>query len=136
MAGKGKLENLRPPWKPGESGNPSGRPKRMSISDIYAELLERPLPEEVRRKLKLKPSEGITFAEALALSVLEKALDGNLAAVREVREATEGKANVRPNTIGRGPVTLHVVYEDRVNKSSHKNQTTPNTNESKEENTA
>ena len=37
MAGKGRLENLKPAWKPGESGNPSGRPKNRSISDAYAE---------------------------------------------------------------------------------------------------
>lgn len=26
MPGKGNVANLRPPWKPGESGNPGGRP--------------------------------------------------------------------------------------------------------------
>jgi hypothetical protein len=126
MAGKGKIENLRPPWKPGESGNPSGRPRRTAISEIYAELLEMPLPEELRNRLKR--SEGITFVKALALGVLEKALDGNLAAVREVREATEGKANVRPNTIER-EVEVHIVYEDPVKKRSDENQATPNVNE-------
>jgi hypothetical protein len=135
MAGKGRIENLRSPWKPGESGNPSGRPKRVYISDIYAELLETPLPEEIRRKLK--HSEGITFAEALALGVLEKALGGSLPAVREVREATEGKANMRPNTHQREPIEVHIVYDDPPNnKKLDENQTRPNTNESKGEDTA
>lgn len=135
MAGKGRIENLRPPWKPGESGNPSGRPKRIYISDIYAELLGTPLPEHIRRKLN--HSEGIIFAEAVALGVLEKALGGSLAAVREVREATEGKSNVRPNTHQREPIEIHVVYDDpRNNKNLDENQTTPNTNGSKGEDPA
>jgi len=135
MAGNGRRENLKPPWKPGESGNPSGRPKRISISDLYAEILEMPLPEELRHKLK--HGECTTFARALALGVIEKALEGSLAAVREVREATEGKSNVRPNTHQREPIEIHVVYDDPPNnKNVDENQTTPNTNESKGEDTA
>lgn len=114
MAGKGRIENLRPPWKPGESGNPSGRPKRVYISEIYADLLVTPLPEEIRRKLKR--SEGITFAEALALSVLENAVSGSLAAVREVREATEGKTSERSKEIS-GPVRFRHVYEQLESKN-------------------
>lgn len=33
------MENLRPPWKPGESGNPKGRPRRL-ISALVKELRE------------------------------------------------------------------------------------------------
>ena len=37
MNPNGTRKNLRPPWRKGEpSPNPSGRPKRLPISDTYA----------------------------------------------------------------------------------------------------
>jgi len=36
----GRVENLKP-WKPGQSGNPSGRPKRRLIDEALEELLLR-----------------------------------------------------------------------------------------------
>ena len=34
----GRTENLKP-WKPGQSGNPGGRPKKRPITELYEELL-------------------------------------------------------------------------------------------------
>lgn len=34
----GRVENLRP-WKPGQSGNPGGRPKKKPITELYEQLL-------------------------------------------------------------------------------------------------
>ncbi len=35
------LENLKPPWKPGETGNPAGKPKgTLALKTIARELLE------------------------------------------------------------------------------------------------
>lgn len=65
MAGHGKIENLRPPWKPGESRNPTGRRKRRPISDRYAYFLELDLPESEFRKHGLE--RGSTYADAIAL---------------------------------------------------------------------
>lgn len=109
MAGKGRIENLKP-WKPGESGNLSGRPRRRPISDRYAELAEVLLPEKDRIKHSLW--KGATYGAALVLSVFKAALNGRTDAVREIREAIEGKA---PQRIDAGPgnqeITLHVVYD-------------------------
>jgi len=33
-------QNLRPPWKKGESGNPKGRPKKKSVEDYVEALLD------------------------------------------------------------------------------------------------
>ena len=45
--------NLRPPWKPGESGNPSGRPKRRPITDGYIAMARQKMPPEMCRQLGL-----------------------------------------------------------------------------------
>jgi hypothetical protein len=108
MSGKGKLENLRPPWKPGESGNPSGRPRRRPLSDAYGQCAERRLPEKIRRRLGLP--EGTTFADALTQALFLSAINGNVPAARELREATEGRAEVRSKEPA-GEVQLTVVYE-------------------------
>ena len=81
------------PWKRGQSGNPSGRPRMQPISDRYAHIAEEKLPENIRRKLKLGP--GATYGDAIALRTFQAALEGDIAATREVREATEGKAAIR-----------------------------------------
>ncbi len=36
--GRGRIENLKP-WKPGQSGNPKGRPKQKSIETVMREIL-------------------------------------------------------------------------------------------------
>ena len=109
MAGKGNSENLQPAWKPGQSGNPSGRPKRRPISDAYAEYLQRPAPEKLRQELDL--SEGATYADAIAAKLINAACEGRVAEVRELREATEGKAGERPKEIP-GPTEIHVIYDN------------------------
>src|SRR5215469_4396179 len=81
------------PWKPGQSGNPSGRPRMQPISDRYAHIAEEKLPENIRKKLKLGP--GATYGDAVALRTFQAALEGDIAATREVREAIEGKAAIR-----------------------------------------
>ena len=93
MVGKGRIENLRPPWKPGESGNPSGRPKSRPISDRYQACAEKRLPEDLRMMLKLK--KGATYGDAVALAQFRAAIKGKSDAAREVREAIEGKATQR-----------------------------------------
>ena len=81
------------PWKSGQSGNPSGRPRTQPISDRYAHIAEEKLPENIRKKLKLGP--GATYGDAIALRTFQAALEGDIAATREVREAIEGKAAIR-----------------------------------------
>ena len=111
MAGKGRVENLKP-WRPGESGNLSGRPKRRPISDRYADLAEVLLPEKDRIKLGLP--KGATYGDAVALSVFESALKGRTDAAREIREAVEGKAGQRMEITEpeKKDVQIHVVYDE------------------------
>ena len=116
------MQNLRPPWKPGESGNPSGRPKRRPISDSYAEFARRPLPEKLRRELGLE--KGVTFAEAQTMSLFTAAAKGSVTAAREIREAIEGKANERWDPKVPENAIIKVVYETRKPKPESSPETT------------
>ena len=87
-------KGLMPAWKPGQSGNLSGRPRTKPISDRYAYIAEQKLPESIQKKLKLEP--GATYGDAVALRTFYAALEGDIAAAtREVREAIEGKSTIR-----------------------------------------
>jgi hypothetical protein len=86
-----KTEHLKATqFKPGQSGNPSGRPKKKPVSERYAESIEMPLPENIRKQLGLKP--GATWGDAVAMGTIRSAVKGNQAAAKELREGIEGKA--------------------------------------------
>jgi hypothetical protein len=70
-------------WKSGQSGNPGGRPKAAPLSHACRELLAQPVPED---------PEGRTYAEAIAQTLAEKALDGDIRAAQELADRAEGKA--------------------------------------------
>jgi hypothetical protein len=58
-------------WKPGHSGNPSGRPKKLPITDRYATVAELPVPDNLLTALRLSEAEKPaikTYGDALVLS--------------------------------------------------------------------
>jgi hypothetical protein len=69
----GRPENLRP-WKPGQSGNPGGRPKRKPLTDKLLEVLED--PKEL---------------EALVRVWLKSAQKGSVMHLREILDRVEGR---------------------------------------------
>ncbi len=69
-------------WKPGESGNPGGRPKRTPLTDACREILAQPIPGD---------PEGRTYAQAIAETLAAKALDGDIRAAQELADRAEGK---------------------------------------------
>jgi hypothetical protein len=83
-----RIENLKP-WKPGQSGNPGGRPKRRPITERYAKVAEVPVEEKIRKALKLP--EGSTLADAAVKSAYQGAIEGDLDALKEIREGIEGR---------------------------------------------
>ncbi len=78
-AGRGKPFEPGNRWRfpKGVSGNPSGRPKLLGES--YAEVLAME-----------DPATGLTLAQLLARQTIHAAMNGNDAARRELRQATEG----------------------------------------------
>ncbi len=109
-------------WKPGESGNPGGRPRRRPISERYAECAEIALPEKERIKRGL--ARGATYGDALVFDQFNAALNGRTEAAREIREAIEGKAAQRMETreSEKGPVSIRVTYEDHEPKGASDDQ--------------
>ncbi len=89
------LGNKLPPgmaekmWKPGQSGNPGGRPKRKPLTDAYAALLDKPIPPDMARQLKL--DESTTYAQVIAMSLVREAVKGKVQAAAEVADRVEGK---------------------------------------------
>ena len=94
-----------PAWKRGQSGNPSGRPRTKLISDRYAYIAEEKLPENIQNKLELEI--GATYGDEVALQTFYAALEGDIAATREIREAIEGKSTIRPEE-ERPPISINV----------------------------
>lgn len=68
------------PFQPGQSGNPGGRPKYASLSKACRDELD-----------KINPANGLTGAEEVALALVKQAKAGNIWAIRELRQITEGK---------------------------------------------
>jgi hypothetical protein len=94
MGGPGKEENLKK-WKPGQSGNPGGRPRKRPITERYAEFAEHPVDEKTRKALKL--DEGATLADAAIGRLFQGAIEGDRDALKEIREGIEGKGSSLAN---------------------------------------
>ncbi len=90
-----KQRNIREdnliPYKPGESGNPGGRPKGKSLTAVLRELLDE-IPRGDTAKLK----------ERIVKALLDKALKGDTKALDLIFERADGK------------ITLPVELTERV----------------------
>ncbi len=85
----GKLKNGLDPsvgaktqFKPGESGNPSGRPPSL-LSDAYKGLLEQVVEGDAKKR---------TYAQLIAEGQARAAVKGSTNAAKEIADRTEGKA--------------------------------------------
>lgn len=79
-------KNLRP-WKKGQSGNPKGRPKGPCIRTTLMKYLQLEYPG------KFNPITGETMSvfESIIFSLLRKADQGDVAALKEILDRLEGK---------------------------------------------
>ena len=92
------LKNLRAPWKPGESGNPGGCPRR-ALTEAYEAQL---------RRVKKGDKQKRTFAELIADAHIRKAMKGNTMAAKEVADRVEGKSRERLDVAVEVPLEFNV----------------------------
>jgi hypothetical protein len=77
-----RLQNLKP-FQPGQSGNPKGRPKSITLSEAYRKMLAQVDESDEQKR---------TRAEVLAEQMYVKAKAGDVPALREIADRVEGKA--------------------------------------------
>ena len=109
---RGNPQYLRPhpPWKPGESGNPKGRPKGTvrrwdAVMRQFFNLVQNE-PEKIEKLTGLRVPESISGRDAQLLLVQQeyyKAIKGDGRAMAEIMERMDGKPdqnlNVKTNSI-------------------------------------
>jgi hypothetical protein len=83
-------------WKPGQSGNPKGRPpKLISITSQLKEHL-----------CEIDEATEKTKAEIIVEKLIDLALAGNLEAIKEIMNRVDGKVVERHEIENKTPVTL------------------------------
>lgn len=92
-------------FKPGQSGNPKGKAKGVEHSKTrYLKLLN--LVQKKKNSISGELEE-LSVIEQMDLKVVAKALDGDLAAYRELLDRLEGK----PTPTDETPTELSIKYE-------------------------
>jgi len=92
MAGTGRIENLRPPWKKGDpSPNPSGRPKRRPITEALEAFVASP---EGRKAIQRAVRSQMRVSGKHPGMAVRETLEGKLAERVEVSGGLELAARV------------------------------------------
>lgn len=79
---RGRVENIIAyQFKPGESGNPGGRPRKV-LSDAYTALMDQKFPGDAK---------GRTYAQLIAEGQAKQAIKGKTDAAHEIGDRVEGK---------------------------------------------
>src|SRR5690348_8860396 len=111
----GNPKNLRN-WKPGQSGNPSGRPKSVIAGHITALTGRRLTKSELQlfKKMKIDIPATATFGEAMAIALFRHAFSGKIDAAREIGDRVDGKVRAQVEVTGEagGPLQVEVVFVD------------------------
>lgn len=83
------IENLKPAWKKGESGNPNGRPKgslnRSTIAKKWLEVFSQEELEDGEVK-------WLSNEEAITLALIRKARNGDVNAYKALMDSAYGTA--------------------------------------------
>ena len=106
-------------WKPGQSGNPSGRPKKLPITDRYATVAELPVPDNLLAALKLSEAEKPaikTYGDALALSQFRAGIKGKTDAAREIADRVEGRSRQAVEVSGPegAPIDVQLMSDEQL----------------------
>jgi hypothetical protein len=103
-------------FKKGQSGNPNGRPKK-TMTNILNELLNSNKIEielvinGETKDIDITTKQGINTA--IAAKLIEKALQGDLGAIKEINDRTEGKAKEQDTTeIKEQPINITIKVKE------------------------
>ena len=109
-----RIDNLKGKgWKPGESGNPNGRPKKGEAwADVANELLNSKeiditmkMADGKVKRLSLESDKS--FRHAVIVGMIKEAMKGNVQAARELADRTEGKSKeIREVTNNTEPIKI------------------------------
>jgi len=81
-------QNLKP-FKKGHSGNPKGRPRgKQSITSLLKRIINKRMNIRCDYTNELK---NMSFAEMIVLSLVNRAINGDIRAIREVLDRVDGK---------------------------------------------
>lgn len=83
-----KEDNLRPPWKKGESGNPKGYKKGVkNRSTVVSKWMD--VAQKVRNPLTGK-EQRMTQEDLMTLAIIKRAREGNVMAYKELMDSAYG----------------------------------------------
>lgn len=86
------------PWPKGVSGNPGGRPKKLPITDVLREELEK------------RGKHNVMASRSIARKLIDLALAGNIEAIHLIADRAEGKVPQRVENTGAngGPIAYDI----------------------------
>ena len=137
-----RLANLRPPFKPGQSGNPNGRPKNavpaqlakvmgksqakkiFKLNNTELEEWEATLLTLNANQLKLLAQwdEASAYPKGLAISILYDMKNGNTKTLDKLRERIGGKPSQRLELSGFEPIQIQVIEPEFKDASNQDDQ--------------
>jgi len=104
-----KTEQLIPyQFKPGQSGNPGGRPRLKAVTDPLKETLGSPIPERMMAALKQPVRELLielfgenpTFGEMIAVKLIQSSSKGDMFATNTLLDRAEGRVTQKTELAG------------------------------------
>jgi len=117
------------PFKPGQSGNPNGRPKgSLNTATRLRRLLD--ITQNLKNPIT-ETIEGFTVLEQIDMKLIMKAKEGDLASIKEMYDRLEGKpqSSVDLTTKGKelptpilGGLAKDAIHSDDGNKEDSKTQ--------------
>ena len=117
----GEVDNIKEyQFKPGESGNPAGRPKGTSVTTILKKLLE----QYLKGKNPLTGEDAnLPTNELISLKLIAQALNGSERAIEMIQDRLEGKVKQVVGLEGNMYNKIEIVEKTNANAPNGSNPT-------------